>query len=165
MLGWEFPPFITGGLGTACHGLTRALDAKGVDVTFVLPKGVAGEHASHVRLVAPGLNTEGPELRTAAGATAPGGIDRRKVDRGVGARTVAGQAMPTPRPRPHAAAAGPDHRDAPALPERLGRAIRMVAAPFVGSGAYGSPAARAFLAPDARQRRRAAAAAPRHPGR
>ncbi len=25
MLGWEFPPFISGGLGTACHGLTRAL--------------------------------------------------------------------------------------------------------------------------------------------
>ncbi|MEI6274080.1 MAG: glycogen/starch synthase, partial [Phycisphaerae bacterium] len=25
MLGWEFPPFITGGLGTACYGLTKAL--------------------------------------------------------------------------------------------------------------------------------------------
>jgi hypothetical protein len=24
MLGWEFPPFIAGGLGTACHGLTKA---------------------------------------------------------------------------------------------------------------------------------------------
>ena len=29
MLGWEFPPFITGGLGTACHGLTKALDVRG----------------------------------------------------------------------------------------------------------------------------------------
>ncbi|MFM1935516.1 MAG: hypothetical protein RI990_475 [Planctomycetota bacterium] len=149
MLGWEFPPFITGGLGTACHGLTRALDAKGVDVTFVLPKGVAGEHASHVRLVAPGLHTEGPELRTASGNSAPGGVDRRKVDRGVGARAVPGQAMPAPRPRPALAASATgapvDPRDAPPLPERLGRAIRMVAAPFVGSGAYGSPAARAFF--------------------
>ena len=26
MLGWEFPPFISGGLGTACYGLTKALD-------------------------------------------------------------------------------------------------------------------------------------------
>jgi hypothetical protein len=25
MLGWEFPPLITGGLGTACHGLTKAM--------------------------------------------------------------------------------------------------------------------------------------------
>jgi len=37
MLGWEFPPFITGGLGTACYGLTKALDRQGLDVTFVLP--------------------------------------------------------------------------------------------------------------------------------
>ncbi len=38
MLGWEFPPVISGGLGTACLGLTRALVQKGVDVTFVLPR-------------------------------------------------------------------------------------------------------------------------------
>jgi len=25
MLGWEFPPYISGGLGTACYGLTKAL--------------------------------------------------------------------------------------------------------------------------------------------
>lgn len=25
MFGWEFPPQISGGLGTACHGLTQAL--------------------------------------------------------------------------------------------------------------------------------------------
>lgn len=39
MFGWEFPPFISGGLGTACAGLTKGLDAVGgVQVTFVLPK-------------------------------------------------------------------------------------------------------------------------------
>jgi glycosyltransferase involved in cell wall biosynthesis len=54
MLGWEFPPFITGGLGTACHGLTKALDRQRVDVTFVLPKSVSAESASHVTLVSPG---------------------------------------------------------------------------------------------------------------
>jgi glycosyltransferase involved in cell wall biosynthesis len=53
MLGWEFPPFITGGLGTACHGLTRALDERGVAVTFVLPRPV-GSEADHVDLVSPG---------------------------------------------------------------------------------------------------------------
>jgi glycosyltransferase involved in cell wall biosynthesis len=67
MLGWEFPPFITGGLGTACHGLTKALDELGAQVTFVLPKGVAGESAQHVRLVAPGLDPEPvSEAQTAA---------------------------------------------------------------------------------------------------
>jgi glycogen synthase len=40
MLGWEFPPFISGGLGTACYGLTRALNDLGTEVTFVLPRPV-----------------------------------------------------------------------------------------------------------------------------
>lgn len=38
MFGWEFPPYISGGLGTACFGLTQGLLAKGADITFVLPK-------------------------------------------------------------------------------------------------------------------------------
>jgi glycogen(starch) synthase len=53
MLGWEFPPFISGGLGTACYGLTRAMDQLGVRVTFVLPKMVQNEYATHVRLLTP----------------------------------------------------------------------------------------------------------------
>jgi len=40
MLGWEFPPYISGGLGTACHGLTRALDRRGIAITFVMPRAV-----------------------------------------------------------------------------------------------------------------------------
>jgi glycogen(starch) synthase len=39
MLGWEFPPYISGGLGTACYGLTKAMDKLGIKVTFVLPRG------------------------------------------------------------------------------------------------------------------------------
>lgn len=38
MLGWEFPPYKSGGLGTACHGLTKGLSKLGVDITFVIPK-------------------------------------------------------------------------------------------------------------------------------
>jgi len=37
MFGWEFPPHNSGGLGTACFGLTRAL-SRDSDVVFVLPK-------------------------------------------------------------------------------------------------------------------------------
>jgi glycogen(starch) synthase len=54
MLGWEFPPFISGGLGTACYGLTKALDQLGVKVTFVLPKMVDSRYTTHVKLLTPG---------------------------------------------------------------------------------------------------------------
>jgi len=54
MLGWEFPPFISGGLGTACYGLTRAMDQLGVRVTFVVPKMVETRYATHVKLLTPG---------------------------------------------------------------------------------------------------------------
>jgi len=37
MFGWEFPPMSSGGLGTACYGLTKGLSRKGIDVTFVVP--------------------------------------------------------------------------------------------------------------------------------
>ncbi len=53
MLGWEFPPFISGGLGTACYGLTKAMSAIGTDVLFVLPRPVSTPFSTHVRLVSP----------------------------------------------------------------------------------------------------------------
>ena len=51
MLGWEFPPFISGGLGTACYGLTKAMDQLNVKVTFVLPKMVDDKYSSHVKVL------------------------------------------------------------------------------------------------------------------
>ena len=53
MLGWEFPPHISGGLGTACHGLTKGLDEIGVDVVFVVPTAVPVDASSHVTLQSP----------------------------------------------------------------------------------------------------------------
>src|SRR3989344_2636323 len=38
MFGWEFPPYNSGGLGTACEGLASALSSENVSITFVLPK-------------------------------------------------------------------------------------------------------------------------------
>jgi glycosyltransferase involved in cell wall biosynthesis len=49
MLGWEFPPHISGGLGTACFGLTKGLDEVGVEVVFVLPTAVPIA-SSHVKM-------------------------------------------------------------------------------------------------------------------
>jgi glycosyltransferase involved in cell wall biosynthesis len=37
MLGWEFPPFVSGGLGVHCFELTRALCALGVEIDFFMP--------------------------------------------------------------------------------------------------------------------------------
>lgn len=52
MFGWEFPPHISGGLGTACYGLTRGLShIKDVDVTFVVPKAFGDEDQSAMKLI------------------------------------------------------------------------------------------------------------------
>jgi len=53
MLGWEFPPYISGGLGTACLGMTKGLDEIGVDVAFVLPTAVPIAETSHVDFKTP----------------------------------------------------------------------------------------------------------------
>lgn len=51
MFGWEFPPHITGGLGTACYGLTKGLLKHDVEVLFVVPKAYGDEDQSAVRLI------------------------------------------------------------------------------------------------------------------
>lgn len=51
MLGWEFPPYSTGGLGTACYGLTKGLSNQGVDITFVLPTLRDNIQAEFVKLI------------------------------------------------------------------------------------------------------------------
>ena len=51
MFGWEFPPFKSGGLGTACYDLTKGLSAIGTNVTFVMPHASDKEQAEFVKLV------------------------------------------------------------------------------------------------------------------
>ncbi|MBQ4279409.1 MAG: glycosyltransferase family 4 protein [Rikenellaceae bacterium] len=51
MFGWEFPPHIAGGLGTASYGLTRGLAKQGVEVIFVVPKAYGDEDQRFVRVV------------------------------------------------------------------------------------------------------------------
>ena len=51
MFGWEFPPHIAGGLGTACYGLTKGLASQGVRVLFVMPKAGGDEDQSAVRII------------------------------------------------------------------------------------------------------------------
>ncbi len=52
MFGWEFPPHISGGLGTASYGLTRGMTTMGdLDVIFVVPKAWGDEDQSVVKLI------------------------------------------------------------------------------------------------------------------
>jgi glycosyltransferase involved in cell wall biosynthesis len=51
MFGWEFPPHITGGLGTACYGLAKGLTKHKVDLIFVVPKAYGDEDQRVARIV------------------------------------------------------------------------------------------------------------------
>jgi len=51
MFGWEFPPDISGGLGTACYEITRALSRHEHHITFVVPRSEAPRGQTHVQLV------------------------------------------------------------------------------------------------------------------
>jgi glycosyltransferase involved in cell wall biosynthesis len=55
MFGWEFPPHISGGLGTACYGLTRGMSAiPDLDILFVVPKAYGDEDQSRIRILGAG---------------------------------------------------------------------------------------------------------------
>jgi glycogen(starch) synthase len=65
MLGWEFPPLISGGLGTACYGLTKAMGKLGTDIIFVLPKAGKSQYSEHLTVfdTESDLLTQLPELK------------------------------------------------------------------------------------------------------
>ncbi len=52
MFGWEFPPHISGGLGTACYGLTKSLsEFEDIEILFVVPKLYGDEDKSVANLI------------------------------------------------------------------------------------------------------------------
>src|SRR5690606_1771938 len=51
MFGWEFPPHISGGLGTACFGLTQSLLQENIELLFVVPKAHGDEPASTMQII------------------------------------------------------------------------------------------------------------------
>ena len=52
MFGWEFPPHILGGLGTASYGLTKGMHANGnMDITFVIPKPWGDEERGFAQII------------------------------------------------------------------------------------------------------------------
>ncbi len=63
MLGWEYPPHISGGLGTACEGLTTALASRGLEIDFLVPKLYGEENAPHMHLLGAASEWSGRDLR------------------------------------------------------------------------------------------------------
>ena len=51
MFGWEFPPHIAGGLGTACEGIVKGLAYNGVESIFVMPSASGDEDQSATRII------------------------------------------------------------------------------------------------------------------
>lgn len=51
MFGWEYPPYKSGGLGTACYGLTKGLSRKNTDIIFVLPQTAGDVSSEYARIL------------------------------------------------------------------------------------------------------------------
>ena len=51
MFGWEFPPHIAGGLGTACEGIVKGLAYNGVETLFVMPSASGNEDQSATTII------------------------------------------------------------------------------------------------------------------
>ena len=52
MFGWEFPPHILGGLGTASYGLTKGMwECGNMDITFVIPKPFGDEERHFANII------------------------------------------------------------------------------------------------------------------
>ena len=60
MFGWEFPPHISGGLGTACFGITKGLSTmEDIEISFVVPRMYGDEQQNGLKL----LTAEGIALK------------------------------------------------------------------------------------------------------
>jgi len=51
MFGWEFPPHIAGGLGTACEGIVKGLAHNGVETLFVMPSASGDEDQTYTKII------------------------------------------------------------------------------------------------------------------
>jgi glycogen synthase len=100
MLGWEFPPYISGGLGTACYGLTRAMEHLDLDIVMLLPTNTqsvdsttagpvtvrqSGDYPSHVIFQTVPYKLPNPYQRTrpvrVLGTGQAGGYDGNLIER------------------------------------------------------------------------------------
>jgi glycogen(starch) synthase len=91
MLGWEFPPRISGGLGVACDGLVRGLLRTGTEVALVLPRGAPRSWSARLAIV----------------DAFSAGVSRQTRSSGLDASGRTGERHPPPEDRPSPAYAAP----------------------------------------------------------
>ncbi|RMD57904.1 glycosyltransferase family 1 protein [Candidatus Woesearchaeota archaeon] len=71
MFGWEFPPYKSGGLGTACYGLTKGLAKQKTKVTFIMPFAPKKAKAKFVKLIGTGDISQNVKVRAIKSALSP----------------------------------------------------------------------------------------------
>lgn len=71
MFGWEFPPFKTGGLGTACYDLTKGLSRQDIDITFVMPYAPEDAGSDFVNIKSAHRKTKNIKVRKVNSILAP----------------------------------------------------------------------------------------------
>ncbi|MCI4336186.1 MAG: glycosyltransferase family 4 protein [Thermoplasmata archaeon] len=81
MVGWEFPPFHSGGLGVHCYELVKELSQMGHRVTFLTPFPGPFAPIPGVRFVTPGSAATGPVPYPGAYDMVPGSVEPATIDR------------------------------------------------------------------------------------
>src|SRR5688572_25005471 len=76
MLGWEYPPHISGGLGTACQGIVGGLVGAGAEVLFVAPRLTGLEDGRGAWLLSAG-DVALPPVPSSAAARGAAGLRER----------------------------------------------------------------------------------------
>jgi glycosyltransferase involved in cell wall biosynthesis len=66
MLGWELPPYNSGGLGVACYQLAKALASHGADIQFILPSSAKHDNPSFMTVLSPTLTPQTQVVSSAA---------------------------------------------------------------------------------------------------
>lgn len=66
MLGWELPPYNSGGLGVACYQLAKALASHGADIQFILPSSAKHDSPSFMTVLSPNYTTRDPATPSTA---------------------------------------------------------------------------------------------------
>lgn len=62
MLGWELPPYNSGGLGVACYQLAKALASHGADIQFILPSSAKHDNPDFMTVLSPNYTTRDPAM-------------------------------------------------------------------------------------------------------
>lgn len=88
MFGWEFPPHISGGLGTACFGLTQSLSRLKTKILFVVPKAEGHRPFGGVEIMGAGSVSSPQQTITYAKGNRKSGVSSVRNMKGVSTNII-----------------------------------------------------------------------------